>query len=134
MAAIVEALTYEDLLRIHTPAVIKSKEDNAKALTAMSDLLSRGEECLSPDERRFVELLATLISDYEKKAYQLKEATPAEVLRELMRARGMKPKDLFPVFGSKGIISEVLRGKRAISKDRAKALAQMFCVSVELFI
>lgn len=134
MAAVVDALTYEDLLRVYAPAVIKSKEDNDKALAVISELMSGGEEALSPDERRFIELLATLVSDYEKRAYRLKEATPAEILRELMRARGMKPKDLLPVFGSKGIISEVLHGKRAISKERAKALAQMFCVSVELFI
>jgi len=46
----------------------------------------------------------------------------------------MKPKDLWGVFGSKGITSEVLRGKRGISKEKAKVLAGMFHVPVELFI
>ena len=51
-----------------------------------------------------------------------------------MRARVMKPKDLWGIFGSKGIASEVLRGKRGISKDKAKVLAKTFHVSAELFI
>jgi antitoxin component HigA of HigAB toxin-antitoxin module len=51
-----------------------------------------------------------------------------------MEVRGKKAKDLWPLFGSKGITSEVLGGKRAISKAQAKRLAQFFDVSVELFI
>ncbi len=46
----------------------------------------------------------------------------------------MAPKDLWSVFGSKGIVSEVLRGKRGISKDKAKVLSKMFHVPVDLFI
>ena len=43
-----------------------------------------------------------------------------------MLAREMQAKDLWPVFGSKGIASEVLDGKRAISRDAAKKLGEMF--------
>jgi HTH-type transcriptional regulator/antitoxin HigA len=46
----------------------------------------------------------------------------------------MKPKDLWSVFGSKGITSEVLRGKRGISKEKAKILAATFHVPVELLL
>jgi antitoxin component HigA of HigAB toxin-antitoxin module len=42
--------------------------------------------------------------------------------------------DLLPVFKSRGYISEVLSGKRAISKRIAKALGERFSVSAELFI
>jgi HTH-type transcriptional regulator / antitoxin HigA len=127
-------LEYEQLLVAHRPSVIRTKEENASALNALSGILSKGEENLSEAERKFLELLATLISDFERSAYQIPPASSADVLRELMRARGMKPRDLWGVFGSKGVVSEVLRGKRGISKERAKILAQMFGVSAELFI
>ncbi len=127
-------LEYEQLLIAHRPSVIRAKEENERALSALSGILSKGEENLNEAERRFVELLSTLISDFERSAYQLPRATPADILRELMRARGMKPRDLWGVFGSKGVVSEVLRGKRGISKERAKILARMFGVSAELFI
>jgi antitoxin component HigA of HigAB toxin-antitoxin module len=46
----------------------------------------------------------------------------AEILTELVSDRGLKQKDLIPVFGSQGLASEVLNGKRGISKTQAKAL------------
>jgi antitoxin component HigA of HigAB toxin-antitoxin module len=42
--------------------------------------------------------------------------------------------DLLPVFGTRGRVSEVLSGKRAISKEQAKKLAALYRVSVDLFI
>ncbi len=46
----------------------------------------------------------------------------------------MAPKDLYLMFGSKGTASEVLRGKRAISKNAARQLAEIFHVSAALFL
>ena len=42
--------------------------------------------------------------------------------------------DLLPIFGTRGRVSEVLNGKRSISKEQAKRLAALFQVSVDLFI
>ena len=46
----------------------------------------------------------------------------------------MKQSQLWEVFGSKGIASEVLNGKRGISKMHARALANYFHVSADLFV
>ncbi|HSE37696.1 MAG TPA: hypothetical protein VLG74_10360 [Blastocatellia bacterium] len=51
-----------------------------------------------------------------------------------MTARNLQAKDLWGVFGSKSLTSEVLNGNRDISKSKAKALAEFFHVSAELFI
>ena len=59
---------------------------------------------------------------------------PQQVLLHLMEARGLAQKDLWKIFGSKGITSEVVRGKRSISKAQAKKLAAFFHVSADLFI
>jgi HTH-type transcriptional regulator/antitoxin HigA len=127
-------LAYEQLLIAHRPSAIRTKEENDRALHALSEILSKGEENLNEAERRFVDLLSTLIADFERNAFRFPRATPADVLRELMRARDMQPRDLWEVFGSKGVTSEVLRGKRGISKERAKTLARMFGVFTDLFI
>jgi HTH-type transcriptional regulator/antitoxin HigA len=47
-----------------------------------------------------------------------------------MEARGLTQKDLWKVFGSKGIASEVFHGKRSISKAQARKLAEFFHVTV----
>jgi antitoxin component HigA of HigAB toxin-antitoxin module len=44
------------------------------------------------------------------------------------------PKDLWTVLGSKSRASEILSGKRSISKDQAKKLASFFKVSAGLFL
>jgi HTH-type transcriptional regulator/antitoxin HigA len=75
-----------------------------------------------------------LIEDYESRKYSLRAASPNEILRELMRARGLRQKDLVAVFGSKGIASEVVHSRRNISRTQAKRLAQIFHVSPALFL
>jgi HTH-type transcriptional regulator / antitoxin HigA len=51
-----------------------------------------------------------------------------------MEAQGLKQIDLVKVIGSKGGVSEIVNGKRAISKSQAKALGEFFNVSPALFI
>lgn len=89
---------------------------------------------LSHEEIALLELLGKLIADFEAKFYQPKDASPREVLSELMNARGLKQTDLTEVFGSKSRVSEVISGKREISKLQIRSLAEFFNVSAELFI
>jgi HTH-type transcriptional regulator/antitoxin HigA len=56
------------------------------------------------------------------------------MLAYLMETSHRTASDLLPVFGTRGRVSEVLNGKRSISKEQAKKLASLFKVSVDLFI
>jgi HTH-type transcriptional regulator/antitoxin HigA len=124
---------YGGLLLKSLPAVIESDSKNERMIAEVEALQGR-EGKLLPEERRLLSLLLLLIEDYEEGKYRLKEATPDEVLRELMRARGIRQKDLLAVFGSKGIASEVVRGRRPISRTQVKRLARFFHVSPALFL
>jgi len=115
------------------PVVIESEEENERMLAVVEKLMDKGEE-LSPEEEKLLKLFARLIEDFEKSYYHPKEAEPLEVLQHLMEARGVKQTHLWELFGSKGIASEVLSGKRGISKTQARALANYFHVSADLFI
>ena len=59
-------------------------------------------------------------------------ATPAQVLRLLMEAHGMKQADLADI-GSQGVVSEILSGKRDLNVRQIARLAQMFHVSPATF-
>lgn len=124
---------YTRLLAETLPQVIHTKEDHKRLVSEVEKLMQLGEE-LTPEQAEVFELLVTLIEQYEDKNYQLKAATPHEVLNELMLARELKQKDLVEVFGSKGITSEVLNGKRSISKNQAKLLGKFFHVSPAIFL
>lgn len=124
---------YKRLLTEVMPVPVETEEDNERMLAAAGRLMEKGEN-LSAEEEALLRLLATLIEDFETKFYQPEDATPLEVLRHLMEERGLRQSDLWELFGSKGVASEVLNGKRGISKAQAKKLADYFHVPVSLFI
>jgi HTH-type transcriptional regulator/antitoxin HigA len=51
-----------------------------------------------------------------------------------MESSGTRQADLVGIIGSSGVVSEVVNGKRAISKAQAKALGDYFKISPSLFI
>jgi HTH-type transcriptional regulator/antitoxin HigA len=124
---------YKRLLTEVMPVPIQTEEENERMLAAAGRLMEKGED-LSAEEEALLRLLATLIEEFETKFYRPEDATPLEVLRHLMEERGLKQSDLWELFGSKGVASEVLNGKRGISKTQAKKLAEYFHAPVSLFI
>lgn len=129
----IDARSYSRLVAKARPRVIKTEEENNRMLAIVEQLMKKNDN-LTNEEGELLELLASLISDFEERHYPIRKATPLEMLLHLMEARDLKPKDLWSVFGSKGVASEVLNGKRSISKSHIKKLAEFFHVSVELFI
>ena len=124
---------YRKLLAEAMPVVIETEEDNERILATVSKLMEKGED-LSPEEDMLLRLLAQLIQDFEERYYKPRDVTPLEMLHHLMEARGVKQSDLWALFGSKGVASEVINGKRGISKTQAKSLAEFFHVPADLFI
>ena len=132
-AAKINPQKYGRLLTKTLPTIIKSEAENDRAILIVEKLITKGSK-LTYEENALLELLGKLISDFEEKFYQPRNTTPQEILIELMNARGLKQTDLAEVFGSKSRVSEVLSGKRDISKSQIKSLADFFNVSAELFI
>ena len=80
------------------------------------------------------EVLAALIQVYDDEHYSMPEFEPHEMVKYLMDQRGLKQADLVPVLGSRSQVSDLVNGKRAISKAQMKKLAEFFEVSAELFL
>lgn len=80
-----------------------------------------------------LDYLADQVKVYEDEHFPIPESKPHEILRFLMDQHGLKQEDLADC-ASQGRISEILSGKRAISKEVAKNLARRFHVSADLFI
>ena len=134
MATLTET-AYGKLLSRVRPRVIRTPSENERAvaeLEALDDL--ELERPLTREEAELAELLTFLIQRFEEDHYPLGHATPVDALRNLMEVRGLRQRDLIPVFGSSSVVSNVLNGKRSISKNHARKLAEFFHVPVSLFI
>lgn len=124
---------YGALLASALPAVIKTEEENERMLALAEQLIDKGEH-RTPEEDQLFELVTRLIEDFEDEHYPIPDAPPHRILQFLMAQNDLRQSDLLPVFGSRGYVSDVVNGKRAISKAHAKALGEMFHVSSEVFI
>ena len=125
-------LDYPTLVSRIAPRVIHDEALNEQFIARLEELDSRWDE-LSPAEKQLHELLALLIEDFESRAYKTRSATPTEVVTELMRANGLKQKDMVGVFETASVASEVLNGKRELTKEHIKRLSARFHVSPALF-
>ncbi len=129
----IDPVRYRRLLSRAMPVVIETEEENAKMLAIVEKLMKKGEN-VTAEEEKLLKLLARLIEDFEQRYYNPPDAEPLEVLHHLMEERGIKQNQLWDLFGSKGVASEVLSGKRGISKTHARALADYFHVPADLFV
>lgn len=120
------------LLTEFSPVAIEGAFEHGRALKAATQLMETEQRL--PAETSLLKLLVILIENFEQKRFSLGEASPLDSLKELVRAREMQAKDLWQVFGSKGIMSEVLNGKRRISNEMAGKLGEMVHVSPAIFV
>jgi HTH-type transcriptional regulator/antitoxin HigA len=132
MAALTET-AYGELLSHTRPRVIKTEAENERVIAELEALDSLGRP-LSGEEEALAELLTLLVQQFEATRYPLGRLDPVDALRELMRTRGLRQRDLIAIFGASSTVSDVLNGKRAISKSHARKLAESYQVPVSLFI
>ena len=125
--------TYGLYYAAYQPKIIVSEDEYNRTLESIEQMMVRGEE-LSPEENSLLELLSILVEIYEDSQFPVEPSSPQNILLHLMDARELKQSDLVGVIGSKGIVSEIVNGKRSISKAQAKALGQFFHASPALFI
>ena len=130
-AEVIDERKYRLLLGRTLPSIIKTDAEYKRMLGAVEELMEKDD--LTPEEGRLLELLAVLAEEYEDRVHPLPKGRPHKMLAFLVEEKGLKPSDLWKIL-PKSRVSEILHGKRAISKDQAKKLAEFFRVPVELFI
>jgi HTH-type transcriptional regulator/antitoxin HigA len=133
--ATINETAYGKLLARALPRVIKTEEENERMIAELEKLDTAGRgRPLTPEEESLAELMTLLVREFEESKYPLGHAEPLEALRILMEDRGNRQRDLIPVFGSSSVVSDVLNGKRSISKAHARKLSEFFHVPASLFI
>ena len=126
---------YGSLLADALPGIIESDDEYSRIEEIFNRLISKGEDKLSPEENKLFVLLANLLEEYESRTLEpIPDLSPREILTVLMRENNLKQTEMTAIFGTQSIVSEVLSGKRDITKSQAKKLAEKFKMNVEVFI
>ena len=112
---------------------IRSESDYDRAVERLNNLLD--EVGLDEDHPLYtlLDTLGTLMHAYEEQHHAMPECQGGEVLGFLMEEHGLTQSDL-PEIGSQGVVSEIIRGKRALNVRQVRALAKRFQVSPAVFI
>lgn len=111
--------------------VIKSAEEHQLALARVDEIFMAKPGTPEGDE---LELLLLLIETYEEEKFPIDLPDPIEAIRFRMEQEELKQKDLIPIFGSKGKVSEVLNGKRDLSLAMIRKLISDLGIPAEALL
>jgi len=99
--------------------LIKKEKDYQQALKRFEKLFDAAKGSKEGDE---AELLSILIEKYEKEHYPIKAPDPIEAIKYIMEEKGLSNKDVVQYFGSKSLVSQVLKRERSLSLKMIRAL------------
>jgi len=123
--------SYLELVLAFPLASIRSDEHLAAAQKVMDRLLAKGD--LDDGETMYLDALSDLVAAYEDVHHAIAPASDAEMLRHFLEAKGITQAQLSRETGlAKSSISEVLAGKKPLSRRMIRKLAEHFHVDVSV--
>ena len=129
--AILQAwLPFKQLIGV---TAVHTEDDYAQARATIDALLDEVGDNKSHPLADVLDYLADQVKAYEDEHFPIPDAEPREVLRFLMDQHGLNQENLSDC-APQSRISDILNGKRSISKEIAKRLAQRFHVRADLFL
>ena len=120
---------YLGLIRRFPLRPIRSDRELKTASRLVDELLDRK---LKKDEEAYLDVLGTLIEQYEEANHPIEEVTAREMLEHLIEARGVsKRRVALEIDIAVSTISELVSGKRLINLTHIQKLARYFGVEPE---
>ena len=111
--------------------VIKTEADYEATLERIEALM---DAALGTPEEDELDVLALLIEAYEKEQYPIGTPDPVEAIQFFMDQNGLSNTDMVQYLGSPSKVSEVLNGKRGLSKTMIKNLVKGLGIPAEILL
>jgi HTH-type transcriptional regulator / antitoxin HigA len=124
---------YHNCIKRFALKPIRSEAENELAADMCDELLDRFDS-LSSGERDYLEVLSTLVEQFESQWQEEKKVKPQELLLFLMEQNGLTQTDLIPQLGTSSRVSEFLSGKRDLSIAQILNLSTRFKMSPAAFL
>lgn len=110
---------------------IKTEEDYKAALAEINRLFDAHE---GTEDFDHLDILATLVEAYEAKHCPIALPSPLAAIEYEMEKRGLSRRDLEPILGPSGRVSEVLNGQRPLTMTMIRRLHSQFNLSADVLI
>lgn len=123
--------TYIELLQAFPPRPIKSESELLATQKVIDSLIDRAP--LITDEEDYLNVLGTLVYEYERSTEPIPDIYGIELLKVLMVERGLRQKDLVPIFKTESIVSDILKSRRKLTTRHIQELAELFHLSPAAF-
>lgn len=120
------------------PQPITRKRMHRAYAEAVSILIRELQEgSLDPSNReaikRYFNVVVPFIEDFEKEKFPIGTVTPEEMLRFLMEQNQLTQHDLAREVGGQSVVSNILRGKRRLTREHIERLSQRFHIRPATF-
>ena len=123
---------YLQLLQQFPPRTINNELELEATVAVIDGLIDLPE--LSPEESDYLNVLGTLVFEYEQRTEPIADIYGVELLKVLITERQLRQKDLVPIFKTESIVSDILNGKRQLTLRHIQELAQFFNLSPGVFL
>ncbi len=110
---------------------IKSDADYEATLAEIDGLMNAAPD--TPEGDR-LDVLTTLVEAYEAKYFPIDAPDPIDAILFRMEQLELKRKDLEPLIGSRGRVSEVLSGRRNLTLPMIRKLSEKLSIPAEVLI
>lgn len=110
---------------------IRNERDYDAALADI-DALMDAKRGTSEGDR--LDVLVTLVEAYERRRWAIDAPDPIEAIRVRMEQLGMRQRDLVPLIGSTGRVSEILARKRPLTLPMIRRLSEALGIRADVLI
>ena len=110
---------------------IKNDTDYEATLAEIDGLMNAEPD--TPEGDR-LDVLTTLVEAYETKYFPIDAPDPIDAILFRMEQLELKRKDLEPLIGSRGRVSEVLSGRRNLTLPMIRKLSAQLSIPAEVLI
>ena len=115
---------YLQLINEFPPRPINNDEELTITQERINTIL--GKKKLNQEDKDYLQVLGTLVYDYEKKNESMPDIKGIEILHSLVNDFHINPQDLLGIFNSESIIVDVMNGNRSLTDDETKKLASYY--------
>jgi HTH-type transcriptional regulator/antitoxin HigA len=110
---------------------IKTEADYEAALQTIDQLMDAELDTPEGDQ---LDVLVTLVEAYEAKHYPIADPDPIAAIVHRMEALGLTPKELEPMLGEQGRVTEILERKRPLTLNMIRKLVKGICIPSDVLI